>query len=821
MRCVHLVLKVNNYISQLHGVYLLILMTFSISTMSLLRRSVFVSFTFLLISCAVFSQAGQSSPKKNKYTLSGYVKEDGSSELLVGAHIYIPKLETGTSSNTYGFFSITLPEDSFEVIVSFVGYQPKAYKINLNQDVQLDVAVKSSIELGTIEVVASKKGKISESSRMSVIEIPVQQIKDIPALLGEKDVLKVVQLMPGVQSGSEGNSGLYVRGGGPDQNLIILDDAIVYNAYHLFGFFSLFNGDALKSVELTKGGFPARYGGRLSSVLDMNMKEGNKEEFKGEAGIGLISSKLTLEGPLKKNKSSFLVSGRRTYLDYLTRPFMPAGETFGYMFYDVNTKVNYDFGPKNKVYLSGYFGRDRFKATFSNNQEQFRFFWGNATGTARWNHLFNNKLFSNTSLVFSNYRLVIEEKSNFSDESFLLRYSSGIRDYGAKIDFDYRPSPVHTIRTGFASTFHQFEPSALVVEDESIDDFRTEVSTIEALESGIYIEDDIRANSRLKFNIGLRTSHFYNNNKHYLNPEPRISVRYMLRENLAAKASYANMNQYVHLLSQTGLGLPTDLWVPSTDRVAPQKTRQIAAGLAKDLPKNDLMVSLEGYYKKSEDIISFKEGASFLLIDDAGSAEDINWESAITAGEGWSYGVEFFVQKKVGRFTGWVGYTLSYTQLQFDSLNFGEKFFARYDRRHDVSIVTIFKLKENVEEQKKITLSMNWVYGTGNSITLPLAEYRVVSHQNGNSSGNFFNTINHYGERNGFRMAPYHRMDIGVQFHKKIKKGDRTFELSFYNFYNRANPFFYYVDRNRAGDNVLKQVSLFPFIPAISYNVKF
>jgi hypothetical protein len=552
------------------------------------------------------------------------------------------------------------------------------------------------------------------------------------------------------------------------------------------------------------------------------MKEGNKEEIKGEVGIGVISSRLTLEGPIEKNKSSFLVSGRRTYIDALARPFMSQEERVGYYFYDMNAKVNYDFGPKNKVYLSGYFGRDQASASYDSGDEEFKLFWGNKTGTARWNHLFNDKLFSNTSLIVSDYNFSIEEESKFDDSEYKLNYSSGIRDYAIKYDLDFRPSPIHTIRAGMMSTYHRFRPSALVVKDDNAAVNKNSSELIEAVESGVYIEDDIRFSPRLKVNIGLRASHFYTDNKPYFRLEPRISGRYLLSDDLAVKASYASMNQYIHLLTQTGVGLPTDLWVPSTSKVPPQKSSQVAVGLAKDINKHDLTVSLEGYYKKSDDIIAYKEGASFLSIDEADGADEVDWEENITSGQGWSYGVEFFVQKKVGRYTGWLGYTLSYTQLQFDSLNFGKKYYARYDRRHDISLVNIFKLKENKEEQKKVTISATWVYGTGNSITLPHARFRINPHEIGGASqGIDSDVVNDYGERNGFRMAPYHRLDLGLQFHKRIKKGERTFELSFYNLYNRKNPFFYYIDENANGDNVLKQISLFPILPSISYTLKF
>lgn len=782
-------------------------------------------FFFLIVYIIGFhlvkSQEKEKPTAKNKYTLSGYVKEKGSGELLVGTHVYIANLKVGTSTNTYGFYSITLEEDSIDVVFSYVGYQARYFKIDLKENIRLDVEISPNNDLEEVQIIGIKgEEKISESSRMSVIEIPIYQIKDISALLGEKDVLKVIQLMPGVQSGSEGNSGLYVRGGGPDQNLIILDDATVYNAYHLFGFFSLFNGDALKSVELTKGGFPARYGGRLSSVLEMNMKEGNKEKISGEVGVGLLSSRLTVEGPLKKNKSSFLVSGRRTYLDILARPFMPAEEKVGYFFYDLNAKVNYDFGNKNKVYLSGYFGRDQASSTFDQGDEKFKLFWGNATGTARWNHLFNEQLFANTSFNISNYEFAIQNSSEFNGDEFLLKYSSGIRDLSLKFDLDYRPSPKHYIRAGFMSTYHRFKPTAIVLKDEAVEEYRNDVNTIKAVESGIYIEDDYSINNRLKFNVGFRLSHFVNENKQYFNPEPRVSGRYLLTEDLSLKASFASMNQYVHLLTQTGIGLPTDLWVPTTDKVAPQKSNQVALGLAKDIAKPKLTVSVEGYYKKSDNIIAYKEGASFLTIGGLDGNEEVDWESNITAGQGWSYGLEFLIQKKVGRFSGWIGYTLSYTQLQFDSLNFGKKYWARYDRRHDASVVAIYKLKENQEERKKITLSATWVYGTGNALTLPKSQYLAQPHTT-NANNFYYQTINEYGDRNDYRMAPYHRLDFGIQFHRGLKRGERTWEISFYNLYNRKNPFFYYISTDNYGERKLKQVSLFPLIPSVSYSYKF
>jgi hypothetical protein len=686
--------------------------------------------------------------------------------------------------------------------------------LDKNQVISVELAPDES-ELNEV-VLKGEQERVSETPQMSIVSIPIQQIKDIPALLGEKDVLKVLQLMPGVKSGGEGTSGLYVRGGGPDQNLIILDDATVYNASHLFGFFSLFNGNALKSVELTKGGFPARYGGRLSSVVDMTMKDGHKEEFHGEGSIGLISSSLTLEGPIKKGKSSFIVSGRRTYLDLLVRPFLPANQKGGYYFYDLNAKINYNLSPKDRVYLSGYFGQDKFWAKDSSDPDyttRVGLFWGNATSTVRWNHLFNDKVFSNLSLIYSNYNFVINAEEKETDNIFSLKYISRIRDFGAKYDIDFAASPKHNIKTGVLLLNHRFTPSAVVIRDDYSGTNQNNRNAIDVLEGGVYVEDVFRPSARFSANVGFRASYFGYKNTHYFYPEPRASLAYHVKENLAIKASYAVMNQYLHLLSNTGAGLPTDLWVPSTDRVKPQQSQQVALGIAKDLPAQKLTLTVEGYYKHSRRVLGYKEGASFLLLDDPENASAVDWQNNVTQGQGWAYGGEFLLQKKEGKFSGWIGYTLSWTQLQFDELNFGKKFFARFDRRHDISLVGIYKPTE------KITLSAIWVYGTGNAITLPLANYTADDRDPLGLNGNSYQ-VSDYGQKNDFRMRSNNRLDFGIQFHKKKTKHERTWELSVYNVYNRKNPFFYYISQEN-GQSVLKQVSIFGFIPSFAYRFKF
>lgn len=784
-------------------------------------------------------------------SLSGQITEEGSREQLPGVNVYITGSAFSTSSNNYGFYSLQIPKgQKVTVRYSFVGFRTVEKSLTLSKDTAMDIALELSNNLDEVEVSAQRLNeRISDTEQMSQISVPIQQVKKIPALLGEKDVLKVLQLMPGVQKGSEGQSGIYVRGGGPDQNLLILDEAPVYNANHLFGFFSVFNGDAIKSVELTKGGFPARYGGRLSSVIELQMKDGNKEEFHGEGGIGIISSRLTLEGPIQKGKSSFLVSGRRTYIDVLAQPFIKRqaakegseNTSVGYYFYDLNAKINHEFSRKDKIYLSGYFGRDVFYANIgeTDSAEDSDLDWGNATATARWNHLFNAKLFANTSLIFSKFNFgvgsVISElntDNNELEEQFSLRYDSRIHDIGLKVDFDYFPSNKHTVKFGVNLIRHRFEPSAIAVSgafnDQSID--FTE-KPINSLESAIYVEDVWQPFPNLKVNGGFRLSGFQAEQKQYFRPEPRLALAYKLNKDLSLKGSYAIMNQYIHLLSNTGIGLPTDLWVPTTTVVKPQQSQQVALGIAKDFDKQGLTLSLEGYYKKMDNIVSYKEGASFLRFDGQGAGET-TFEDQVTQGQGWSYGGEFMLQKKAGKFSGWIGYTLSWTQWQFDALNFGNKFFPRYDRRHDISIVGIYEIA------KRVTLSATWVYGTGNALTLPLSNFNAArddiirpnSDPRFGSQGGFnFFQVSEFGERNSFRAEPFHRLDVAIQIRKQKKHWERTWEFGLYNAYNRRNPFFYTTDvqqplfgqDNTQSQTVLKRVSLFPVIPSVSYSFKF
>jgi outer membrane receptor for ferrienterochelin and colicin len=541
---------------------------------------------------------------------------------------------------------------------------------------------------------------------------------------------------------------------------------------------------------------------------------------------------MTVEGPIKKDKSSILLSGRRTYADLIIYPFLKS-EKFGYYFYDFNAKLNYDFGRNNKLYLSGYFGKDKFflKQNSYGIKENTGFLWGNSTGTLRWNHLFTNKLFSNTSAIFSNYSFGIYDRYKVVEENkdYYAEYYSGIRDFTLKYDIDWLPGPNHWLRAGAVSILHRFNPHAFVEEDIPNDTHIKSVKYTNGLESGIYAEDTWQPVQSVKINGGIRFSHFVATKRQYHFFEPRLSLAWRLKNDYALKGSYASMNQYIHMISNTGISLPTDLWVPTTDRVKPQQSQQVALGLFRDFRNHGLNFSVEGYYKKMKNVIGYKEGATFLTFDDPKDASYVNWENNVTSGRAWSYGIEFLLQKKTGRLTGWVGYTLSWTKMQFDSINFGKIFYARYDRRHDISVVATYRVND------RINISGTWVYGTGNAVTLPTSSFysyeqfpdsfRSPSALPGVTSPLFYNGgFNDIGEKNNYRMPAYHRLDLGIQFHKPRKWGERIWEISVYNAYNRKNPFFYFNDTKIEGNSqygILRQVSLFPVIPSFSYSFRF
>ena len=790
---------------------------------------------------------------QKKYTVSGYVNEKGSKESLPGVSVRVLDYQTGAVTNAYGFYSITLPEkDSITLVFSYVGFTADTVTVDFQSNKSLNVELAQGIALKGFVV----RGERTESEvvQMSTIKLTPKEVKSIPMLLGEKDVFKTLMLMPGVSSGTEGSSGMYVRGGGPDQNLVILDEATIYNPSHLLGFFSIFNGDAIKAIELTKGGFPARYGGRLSSIIDVSMKEGNKQSYHGEGGIGVLSSHAMVEGPIVKGKSSFMVSARRTYFDILARPLMATITqgmfSAGYFFFDLNGKFNYDFGDKNKLYISGYWGRDKFyfkerNTIFASDYKlEAGMYWQNGAAIARWNHLFTNKLFSNLSYIFSDYVLNIYAREQYMKEDYFnANFRSGIRDHTLKYDFTYAPNPNHTILMGATATLHEFRPSAVTYKDLYADSAQniSQGMKIYAMEAALYAEDEMRIGKNFKLNPGFRLAFFYVRGKPYLSPEPRLNMSYNILPNFAAKASYALMQQNIHLLSSSTIGMPTDLWVPSTSNIKPQRSQQVALGLAYDLKKPQLAFSLEGYYKTMNRMLAYKEGTGFFFFDIAGDIFDgqvppmgeLVWEKNLTTGKGWAYGTEFLVRKSTGKFTGWIGYTLSWTLQQFKELNFGKKFYARYDRRHDVSIVLMY------EVNKRISLSAAWVYATGNAVTIPesisVVEgldkniYKYLAKKYGVSEEGYwwYNTIETYGERNNQRMQPFHHLDVGIQIKTKKsmnRKWEGMWEISVYNVYNNKNAFFYVVDvdwRHYELRYVLKKVCIFPIIPSVSYNFKF
>lgn len=751
-----------------------------------------------------------------KATLNGYITDQKTGERLFGASIFIQQKNLGTTSNNFGFYSITIPQDSIEIIFSFSGYSTQMLKLYLRADTTLNIGLQQSQELSEVVVKATRKAAIQDRTQMSTIDLPISTIKALPAFLGEADVMKAIQLLPGIQAGSEGSSGIYVRGGGPDQNLILLDGVPVYNVSHLFGFFSVFNADALQSVEVMKGGFPARYGGRLSSVIDIRMKEGNKHEFHGEGGIGLIASRLTLEGPLGKKKNvSYMISGRRTYLDIFMRPIVKKqtdGDVDpGYFFYDLNGKINFTLGKKDHLYLSGYFGNDKFfvKEKFENGNEKNSFKsslkWGNITAVARWNHEFNRKLFGNLTFYFSRYNFEVsaDDRSERPGESdrYFLKYFSGIRDWSARYDIDFLPAPNHFIKIGASATAHYYKPGALqskVSSPSFNEDTLIRYRFINAMEFDLYAEDDIRISPKFKTNLGVHVTGFRVNDEFFTSVQPRVSMRYLLNSDLSMKASYVQMNQYIHLLTNSGIGLPTDLWVPVTGKVPPQLAHQFALGMAYT-HNNRYEVSVEGYYKNMKNVIEYAEGASYLNATS-------NWEEKVEVGEGWSYGLELFVQKKTGKTSGMLGYTLSWSKRQFENLNYGKTFPYKYDRRHDIKMAIIHTVSP------KFDISANWVFGTGQAITLPTEVYLDNNRRE----------VEVFDGRNGFRMRSYHHLDVSMKFKKKKKWGERAWIVSIYNAYNRQNPFFIYRDYDYVSNKPeYRQVSLFPIIPSVSYQFKF
>jgi hypothetical protein len=797
-----------------------------------MNRIIFISF----LCCSLFIRA-----EAQKINVSGYIEDYSNSEKLIGASAVDMQTNKGTAANTYGFYTLMLnPTGNVEIKFSYLGYQPVVIKFKPKHDTIINCKLISNTTLKEVVISAERQERIENKTDMSRISIPIEQIKNMPALFGEVDVLKALQLLPGVQKGSEGTAGIYVRGGGPDQNLILLDGVPIYNPNHLFGFFSVFNADAISNVELIKGGFPARYGGRLSSVIDISMKDGDNQKLHGSAGVGIIASRITVEGPIIKNKASFIFSARRTYIDFLARPIIKAqadGAKAGIFFYDLNGKINWRVNDKNRLFLSSYFGDDVFYGgfndsytlgtnTYSQNAD-FGLKWGNKMAALRWNRIVASKLFMNTTLTYTKYRYQISSDfqdkvdsagTELSSNKYYQRIFSGIEDYAGRINFDYKPNNNHYIRFGTSYIYHIFNPGSMQTKVTSTNVPSTDISEgaskLYSNEASLYVEDDIKIFEKLTMNVGLHQAYFRIASRNYFSLQPRIATNYRLPLGIALKASYAEMTQYLHLLSNQGVGLPTDLWVPVTDKILPQNAKQLALGLARTFFE-EYEISAEGYYKKMQNVIEYKEGAGNFI-----SSND--WQNQVTTGQGDSYGGEFFIQRKVGKTTGWIGYTISKTMRQFDAKNQGRWYPYKYDRRHDIGITINHKFND------KFDFSASWVYGTGNAISIPISSYNSVADYYtyagfgpGGFNKDYQQTVKEYDQLNNVRMRSYHRLDVGFNFHRKKKYIEATWNLSFYNAYNRKNPFFYYQGYNDQGNERIFQVSLFPILPSLTYNIKF
>lgn len=763
----------------------------------------------LLCSVSAFAQ--------NKYSVSGTIRDAETGEDLIGATVVLKSDPgTGTTTNAYGFYSLSLPEGNYTLLFRYLGYETLEKEVVLNQNLKINMELGTATEsLTTVVIESEKEDQNVTSTAMSVTKLDMGEIEKIPVLFGEKDVMKTVQLMPGVKTAGEGNSGFYVRGGSVDQNLILLDEAPVYNPSHLLGFFSVFNSDALKDVTLYKGGMPAEYGGRTSSVMDIKMKDGNSKDFAATGGIGLISSKLSLEGPLVKDKGSFIVSGRRTYADLflgLSNDENLNGSSL--YFYDLNAKANYRFNDNNRLYLSGYFGRDKFGFN-----EDFGFDWGNATGTLRWNHIFNDKLFSNTSLIYSDYDYQISIGGG--DDGFAL--TSNINDWNLKQDFTWFANTDNTVKFGANIIDHEFVPGQIDAGGSNLLG-STDVEVQNSIEGAIYLQNAQKLSNRLSLDYGLRYSFFdyrgegtayefdekgnmtdetyYEKGssiQQYGGFEPRIAGRFQLSPSSSLKASYNRNLQYLHLLSNNTTSTPTDIWVPSSNNVKPQIADQVAIGYFKNFKDNMFEFSAELYYKDMGNLIDYRDGAQLQFSTVV--------ESELVYGDGEAYGLEMFLKKSKGRFTGWVSYTLSRTLRQFDYINNGEPFSARQDRIHDVSIVGMYDISD------KLSFSATWVYYTGDAVTFPSGKYEVDGQ-----------VLPYYTERNGYRMPDYHRLDLGLNWQtKKTEKFESSWNFSLYNAYGRENAYSISFQQSESNPNVTEavQLSLFKWVPSFSYNFKF
>lgn len=768
----------------------------------------FLRFFLLIILFPVMLQG------QEKIRLSGYVRDASSGEELIGATIFVEETGYGAATNTYGFYSITLEPGEYTFRFSYIGYDSFRQKQILKEDLNLNVELSASSETLDEVVITGERGDENvRAAEMGVVKMDVREFETIPVLFGERDILKSIQLLPGISTAGEGSTGFYVRGGNTDQNLILIDEAPVYNASHLLGFFSVFNSDAVKDIQLYKAGIPARYGGRLSSVLDVHMNNGNAKKLALTGGIGLISSRLTLEAPIKKDTGSFILSGRRTYADLMYSILEPDFRGNSVFFYDFNAKMNYRIGKNDRIFLSGYFGRDKF--SFGD----FGFNWGNRTGTLRWNHVFHDRLFSNTSLIYSNYDyqiLVDVEATSFE-------VVSGIEDWNLIQNFSYYLNSNNTLRFGFQLIHHRFKPGERRSEGENAT-FDIILEQLMAMESGIYFSNEQSLGSRLNLVYGLRYSFFnvlgpgtvysydeqgnitgseqYDQGENivgYQNLEPRFSASFMVNETSSVKASFHRMAQYIHLLSASTSDNPTDVWVPSSSNVKPETSEQYSVGYFRNFKNNQFEASAEVYYKDVHNIVDYKDGADVLL--------NPYVEADLAFGQGRSFGLELFVKKRTGRLTGWIGYTLSKTELQVEGVNNNDWYPARQDRRHDVSIVFAYKLTD------RWSLAANWVYYTGDAVTFPSGQYYIDGR-----------VVPLYTERNGYRIPDYHRLDFSATFlGKQTRRVKSSWNFSIYNVYARENAYSISFRQSESNPeyNEAVRLALFSIVPSVTWNFKF
>ncbi|MBS2213307.1 TonB-dependent receptor [Carboxylicivirga mesophila] len=747
---------------------------------------------------------------QEKYTISGEVTDAETGEVLIGVTIYTADKMIGTMTNTYGFYSLTLPAGQQTIYFSFVGYKTQQKQLLLNTNQNIKIALQTNeTALNEVVVKAEKKDKNITSTQMAGEKLDMKTIDKLPVLFGERDVLKTIQLLPGISTVSEGGNGFSVRGGSIDQNLILLDEAPVYSASHLMGFFSVFNADAIKGMTVFKSGIPANYGGRAASVLDITMKDGNMKKLQGSGGIGLLASRITIEGPVVEDKVSFIISGRRSYADLMAKGANQIdGDTKMY-FYDLNAKLNYKINDNNRLFLSGYFGKDDF------GFDDLGMDWGNTTATLRWNHLFSAKLFSNTTALYSEY----DYGFNFGDNGSM---QSGIKDVSLKQDFTWYASPENTLRYGLNCTYHIFYPGEFLFEDQSISDIK--VAEKQAFESSLYISNEQKIGQQLVLDYGLRASMFnqvgkgenitYDDDNNiidkeyfsngqimqsYYGLEPRLGINYRLTPQSSFKASYNRMVQYLHLLSNSTSGQPTDTWTPSTYNIKPTTVNQYSVGWFRNFFDNTFEFSAESYYKTMNNISDYKDGTQVMLNEDI--------ESYVLQGEGRSFGLELYLKKKYGKFTGWISYTLSNTENKIDGINNGQWYSSSYDKTHDVSIVSSYQLST------RLSVSANWIFYTGNAVTFPSGKYEFDGNQ-----------VPYYTERNGYRMPDYHRLDLNIHLEGKGKRRiQSSWDFSLYNLYNRMNAYTINFRENETNPNITEAVklSLFGIVPSVTWNFKF